>query len=263
MRDCVVFEHTTQTKQRARKRVLSANYRAVGVPIVDNLCPPRKYKKHFPTSPRQKKSSLLASIIMISKVTRLFYSGTRRSSSIALRHSLRTFVSTPVTLHVANQAHHSEQPNLSPPQSRRPKEEGTIASVFATLSGGSLSDALPSRFLQLKKSLVMSPEHALALQQAWKEIIAALATQTREASLHGAGMIPQVHYPGDQTVERKPAEEWIGHDNMIALRERGTIILKNVVPASVALLWKQQIREYIEKNPQTKGVVFQKILGEP
>lgn len=139
-------------------------------------------------------------------------------------------------------------------QARAPKESGTIASVFATLSGGSLSDSLPPRFLELKQSIVRDETHARALQQAWTEVLTALQKETGEVSARGESLIPQVTYPGDAATDENKVHEWMDASSLDALRKRGTVILKNVVAPEQALSWKNDIRQYINNNPHTKGV---------
>lgn len=136
---------------------------------------------------------------------------------------------------------------------KTPKESGTIASVFATLSGGSLSDSLPERFGTLKKSLVTSEAHAKALHQAWNEICNSLEKETQEIIHHGADLIPVVQYPGDKANGVNSIHEWLDDKSIEAIKKRGTVIIKGVVSQEEALGYKQSVRDYVAANPQTKG----------
>lgn len=50
---------------------------------------------------------------------------------------------------------------MSSTKSKGAKSEGTIASVFASLSGdGELGFSLPQRFADMKSSWISGPEHA-------------------------------------------------------------------------------------------------------
>lgn len=146
--------------------------------------------------------------------------------------------------------------NVSSRTKRAPpvaKKGGSIENVFATLSGGSLSDRLPDRFTEVKQSIIQSQSHSEAIQTAWKEVLESLKTETKEIEEKGASLIPQVTYPGDDVVDQKSLEEWMGKETIEAIKRRGSVIIKGVVPVEKALQWKQDIREYVKLNPQTKG----------
>lgn len=143
---------------------------------------------------------------------------------------------------------------------RAAKESGNISSVFATLSGGSLSTSLPSRFLDVKRNIVKSPAHAEAIKRAWTEVLACLVRETEDIVSKGSDLIPQVDYPGDDVAERHPTvHEWVQKSTLNSLKKRGAVIVKGVVEKEVALGWKQAIRDYVKLNPQTKGKVINKL----
>jgi hypothetical protein len=181
------------------------------------------------------------------------------------RHASRTFATTalvarPPPPHFNDAAiEQSSTPSFPPPSSlasgmkKAPKESGTIASVFATLSGGSLSDSLPERFGTLKKSIVKSQLHAQALQIAWVEVLASLKQETQEVIKGGANLIPVVQYPGDDVVGDKKLAEWLDSKTIANVKKRGTVIVKGVVSEEEALGYKQSIQDYVAANPHTKG----------
>lgn len=136
---------------------------------------------------------------------------------------------------------------------RAAKESGTIASVFATLSGGSLSDVLPARFGALKGGLVESEAQAQGLQRAWNEVLTCLEGETKEVIRKGSDLIPVVQYPGRDAVRGKRLDEWLDVDTLQSIKQRGTVIVKGVIPEDEALGYKDQVRKYIAANPQTKG----------
>ncbi|UZJ51919.1 hypothetical protein CBS101457_001239 [Exobasidium rhododendri] len=142
---------------------------------------------------------------------------------------------------------------LRRPKSKPAKESGTVANVFATLSGESLSNSLPARFGALKTSLVTSEDHAIALEKAWKEVLATLQAETEEIIKKGSALIPVIHYPGLDAIQGKNSEDWIGRETMDSILRRGTVIVKGVLPAEEALEYKQVIRDYVVANPQSKG----------
>ncbi|PWN53064.1 DUF1479-domain-containing protein [Violaceomyces palustris] len=132
------------------------------------------------------------------------------------------------------------------------KQEGTIASVFASLSGGSLDDKLPPRFSELKKSMVRDDRHKRALKQAWLDVLSRLERRVEETKKLGPKTIPEVNYPGDANI-LKPVSEWVSAENLEQIKDRGVVVVKGVVPQEQALRWKQEIREYVNRNPQVKG----------
>lgn len=144
-------------------------------------------------------------------------------------------------------------PSLGNIAKKAPKESGTIASVFATLSGGSLSDCLPERFGALKKSIVKSQVHAQALQNAWVEVLTSLQQETQEVIQAGADLIPVVQYPGDDVVGDKILAEWLDSKTIEKIKKRGTVIVKGVVSKEEALGYKHHIQDYVAANPHTKG----------
>ena len=72
---------------------------------------------------------------------------------------------------------------------REPKEEGSIASVFTSLSGEA-ARTLPDRFADLKKEIW---KHSLI--QSWQEVLAALETAVDEVSTKG-GSVSFARYCG-------------------------------------------------------------------
>ncbi|SJX61813.1 uncharacterized protein SRS1_12797 [Sporisorium reilianum f. sp. reilianum] len=127
------------------------------------------------------------------------------------------------------------------------KEEGTIASVFATLSGGTLEDALPDRFAQLKRSLVTSASHAEHLERTWRSVLRALAVQVEETARSGGACIPEVEFPA--TAGRVGGvHEWTDAATYAAIKQRGVAVIRNVIPQHEVLQWKEDIRAYAARN---------------
>jgi hypothetical protein len=65
---------------------------------------------------------------------------------------------------------------------RKPKEEGSIASVFSSLSG--TAPALPTRFSDLKKEIWKE-----ALMQSWREILGELEGSIENVVARGADVL--------------------------------------------------------------------------
>jgi hypothetical protein len=65
---------------------------------------------------------------------------------------------------------------------RKPKKEGTIATVFSSLSGG--VTALPTRFADLKKEIWQD-----ALLQSWREVLEELRVAAEEVAERGVDVL--------------------------------------------------------------------------
>lgn len=124
------------------------------------------------------------------------------------------------------------------------KEEGSIASVFASLSGSQA--VLPARFAQLKASLVKDDAHAEQLKKRWYEVLDAVKEQVELTSRKQGDLIPYVTYPG---THKAAGKSWLSAEQVEEIKKRGVAVIKNVVPNQQALDWKQQVREYAAKNP--------------
>ena len=127
------------------------------------------------------------------------------------------------------------------------KQEGTIASVFATLSGGSLEDALPPRFSQLKEQLIRDDKHVAALHEAWRDVLSAVRRRVDETIDLGGRAIPQVQYPGKERASGR-IDQWIDVKTLDQIKDRGVVVIKGVVPSEQALQWKEDIRSYANLN---------------
>jgi len=127
------------------------------------------------------------------------------------------------------------------PQSQ--KRAGDISDAFASLSGQQFLPLEP-RYADLKAKLVHGREDAV--KASWERLLARLREEIPEIVERGSKVIPQIAF-GDlrnEEVVRGFREE---------LKERGVAVVRGVVSEEEAMGWKEQIREYVRKNPQTKG----------
>jgi hypothetical protein len=128
-------------------------------------------------------------------------------------------------------------------QSHGPKKEGDISSVFASLSNSS-AVPLPPRFAELKTSLLRSHEDVLT--SSWFRLLSSLHLEIEHVSSVGSEIIPTISFDQINNYSRILP---FSH----SLRKRGVAVIKGVVPEAEALGWKQEIRDYITKNPHTKA----------
>ncbi|KAF9496359.1 DUF1479-domain-containing protein [Pleurotus eryngii] len=117
---------------------------------------------------------------------------------------------------------------------RRPREEGTIASVFTTLTNEAEA-ALPERFVELKRQIWRDD-----LRQSWQEVLNELGPAVEEIEARGGTIIPKVAYKDLKTGLSAVAVEEI--------KKRGAVIVTGGVLQSEALKWKQDIKDYAAAN---------------
>lgn len=135
------------------------------------------------------------------------------------------------------------QTQTSTPRDRGPRKEGDISSVFASLSGAEATP-LPDRFAAIKQSLVRRYSNAIAAS--WSHLLVSLRSEINIISSVGSEIIPSIDF-----------SEINNHSRVLpfsnSLRKRGTAIIRGVVPEEEALGWKNEIRNYLIANPQTKA----------
>ncbi|KAL1970946.1 hypothetical protein VTN77DRAFT_2780 [Rasamsonia byssochlamydoides] len=123
--------------------------------------------------------------------------------------------------------------------SRMTKAAGDISSVFPSLRPDYKPEPLPPRFRDLKLSLFKRNEEAL--KQSWKRLLRSLEEEVEIIRQRGSSIIPSVTYSdivSGQISDQTKAE----------IRQRGTVVIRNVVPRSTALEWKERAKEYIAAN---------------
>ncbi|KAJ9107534.1 hypothetical protein QFC21_000991 [Naganishia friedmannii] len=163
-------------------------------------------------------------------------------SSVPLK--LRTARRYSVAASVARTVKQVEDAMLGSQSPRRPRAEGTIASVFASLSGEK-AVALPDRFIDLKRELLHSPDLQNAARAAWTDLCQHLSVKTREIADAGNSIIPEVEY--------KDIANGLAPSLFEKIRASGTLVVRGVVPEQKALEWLEHIKRYIAQNPQVKG----------
>lgn len=133
---------------------------------------------------------------------------------------------------------------VPPSRKRIPKEEGDISSVFASLAGDK-QEALPSRFLELKKEII--GEHGDAILASWKRLIPIVEEIVREANERGPSIFPEVQFSDIQ--KNKVDKAMIDR-----IKRTGVCIVRDAIPKEEASEILTDVREYIKANPTTKGI---------
>ncbi|KIM77865.1 hypothetical protein PILCRDRAFT_825084 [Piloderma croceum F 1598] len=118
---------------------------------------------------------------------------------------------------------------------REQKEEGSIASLFTSLSGEAVQ-VLPDHFADLKREIWKD-----SLVQSWREVLFALEKAVDEVAAKGGSIIPRIAY--DDIVKGLSPEQ------VTAVKRTGTLIVTGGVSKEEALTWKQCVKDYIDSNP--------------
>lgn len=172
-----------------------------------------------------------------------------------LQNTSRSISKSRAPLAFASRLVSTSAPSLAGATTEKQKKEGTIASVFASLSGAG-ENALPSRFRDLKRDMVGSEKHADSMLQAWRQVLKGLQPEVDAIVSKGPEVIPTVQYPGEATA-RKPLAEWMDAETLADLRRRGVVRIKGVVSKEQALEWKESIKSYVKANPEVRGELKQ------
>ncbi|KAF7532497.1 hypothetical protein G7Z17_g13637 [Cylindrodendrum hubeiense] len=121
------------------------------------------------------------------------------------------------------------------------KKEGDISDAFVSLSGVD-RPPLPDRFRQRKCDLVRGREDEI--KKSWSRLLKQLREENEIIAAKGPAVIPQVEFKDlDAGIEGLKSE----------IQKRGAIVVKGVIPEAEARAYKEEIEEYVKKNPSTRG----------
>ncbi|KAG9552658.1 DUF1479-domain-containing protein, partial [Aureobasidium melanogenum] len=121
------------------------------------------------------------------------------------------------------------------------KAEGTIADSFASLSGQQF-EALEPRFAAVKENLIRGNEQAV--KASWDRLLLTLKDEVQEIKRLGSSIVPQIDFKDIDAPSEHFSSEY---------RKRGVAVIKGAIPEAEALQMKEDLREYIKANPQTKS----------
>ncbi|KAF9461838.1 hypothetical protein BDZ94DRAFT_1262752 [Collybia nuda] len=119
---------------------------------------------------------------------------------------------------------------------RPAKEEGSIASVFTSLTGEAAGEH-PPRFASLKRGIWRD-----GMVESWRQVLSELEVAAERVARLGSEIVPKVSYAD---IERGLSEEQVTR-----VKETGTVIVTGGVPKEEALSWKQAIRDYAAANQE-------------
>lgn len=122
------------------------------------------------------------------------------------------------------------------------KRAGDISDAFASLSGQEFTPLNPE-YADLKSRLIKGYESEV--RESWERLLRDLREEIPHIVELGSKVIPEIAFK-----DLDNAPETFNNE----LRKRGVAVIRQVVPEQEALQWKEDLREYIRKNPQTKGM---------
>jgi len=124
-----------------------------------------------------------------------------------------------------------------------PKKEGDISSVFTSLNGAK-SQPLPPRFAALKSQLIAG--HEDAVNASFKRLLSTLRSEIKTIAQAGSTIVPEIDFEDIGNHSRVQAFEK-------GLKKRGVAVIRGVVSEEEALKWKEEVTDYVRRNPQTKA----------
>lgn len=145
-----------------------------------------------------------------------------------LRHLARRAVSTATT---------------AEPSASKQKRAGDISDAFASLSGMSF-EALEPRYADIKQRLIAG--HEDAVRASWDRLLADLREEIPLIAQLGSKVVPEVNYK--DIVEGRVSKQFEDEH-----RKRGVAVVRGVIDEQEVLGWKEDLKDYIKKNPHTRG----------
>jgi len=130
---------------------------------------------------------------------------------------------------------------LSIPSCHQNSSNSITAKALASLSGLEFKPLEP-RYANLKRRLISGREDAI--RASWDRLLAYLREKVAVIASLGSKVIPDIDFSDLDNASQEFKSE---HS------KRGVAIIRNVIPLSEALEWKEDLRRYIADNPHTKA----------
>jgi hypothetical protein len=122
------------------------------------------------------------------------------------------------------------------------KREGDISDAFASLSGQKFEPLTPE-YAALKSRLIKG--HESEVRDSWERLLQHLREEIPLIVELGSKVIPEIDFKNLDNASDTFSSE---------LRKRGVAVVRGVVSEAEALRWKAELKEYIQQNPQTRGM---------
>ncbi|TQV92955.1 hypothetical protein IF1G_08258 [Cordyceps javanica] len=121
------------------------------------------------------------------------------------------------------------------------KKEGDISDAFVSLSGAK-RDPLPDRFRTLKCDLVRGREKQIT--ESWNRLLRDLKRENEIIAQKGSQVVPQIEFADLESGLNSLEGE---------IKKRGAVVVRGVVPEAEARAYKEEVEEYVKKNPWTRA----------
>lgn len=105
----------------------------------------------------------------------------------------------------------------------------------------------PERFAELKSKLI-KPENVERVKASWKRLLVALNDMAEDIKRQGDSIIPSI----DWSVVKAANGEYPPEIAKV-FKERGILIVRNVVDRDVCLKWKDSMANFVGKHPEIGG----------
>lgn len=121
------------------------------------------------------------------------------------------------------------------------KRAGDISDAFVSLSGQKF-EPLAAEYADLKGRLIRG--HEDAVRESWERLLRDLREEIPLIVELGSKVIPEIDFKDIDNAPESFSSE---------LRKRGVAVVRGVIPDQEILQWKEELKQYIRDNPQTKG----------
>jgi len=99
----------------------------------------------------------------------------------------------------------------------------------------------PSRFTEIKEDIAKSfPDFQQRLTASWTNLLAELEKATEEITTLGSKAVPEVEFSQLGKLSAEDVE---------AFKKKGCIVIHNVVDDAEAISWREDLKQYVKKNP--------------
>ncbi|KAF2751160.1 DUF1479-domain-containing protein [Sporormia fimetaria CBS 119925] len=121
------------------------------------------------------------------------------------------------------------------------KRAGDISDAFVSLSGQQFT-ALPPEYADLKRRLIHG--HEDAVRDSWDRLLRHLREDIPEIVELGPKVVPEIDFKDIDSPSDRFSDE---------LKKRGVAVVREVVTEEQALQLKDDLKDYIRQNPNTKA----------
>ncbi|KAJ9634474.1 hypothetical protein H2204_006299 [Knufia peltigerae] len=127
--------------------------------------------------------------------------------------------------------------------------------ILTTVQKTSQLPLLDRRFAVLKASLVKT-ENKQKVIESYGRLLDVLSSEVKRIQNSGPFMVPEIDF---EDLRKNGGD--LPPDFADLVRDRGCVILRNVVPEEQAVEWGAKLKDYVHRHPGVGGVPFNKPAG--